>query len=88
MPSAVPPRIDSVETPFEPADFPWQEARRRTRITSYNVCYTKLLRHNWDYPYRDGDNGIAANLKKLVGPDAAYIAVEPFKNDAGKYRKS
>ncbi|MDP3177156.1 MAG: sugar ABC transporter substrate-binding protein, partial [Spirochaetaceae bacterium] len=33
------------------------------------------------------DNGIAANLKKLVGPDAAFIAIECFKNDAGAYRK-
>jgi len=43
--------------------------------------------HNWDYPYRAAEEGIHANLKKLVGPDAAYIAVECFKNDAGIYRK-
>jgi putative aldouronate transport system substrate-binding protein len=43
--------------------------------------------HNWDYPYRDGANGIAAQIKTLGGPDAAYIAVDCFKNDAGAYRK-
>jgi len=43
--------------------------------------------HNWDYPYRDGANGIAAQIKTLGGPEAAYIAVECFKNDAGAYRK-
>jgi putative aldouronate transport system substrate-binding protein len=43
--------------------------------------------HNWDYPYRSADQGIHANLQNLVGPDAAYIAVEPFKNDAGIYKK-
>ena len=49
--------------------------------------YVGAFIHNWDYPYRDGPEGIHANLQKLVGPDAAYIAVEPFKNDAGVYRK-
>jgi putative aldouronate transport system substrate-binding protein len=43
--------------------------------------------HNWDYPYRNGDQSIHASLQKLVGPDAAYIAVEPFANDAGVYKK-
>ncbi|MDR1641835.1 MAG: extracellular solute-binding protein [Clostridiales bacterium] len=43
--------------------------------------------HNWDYPYRGGDTGIHATLKSIVGDDAAYIAVEPFTNDAGLYRK-
>jgi putative aldouronate transport system substrate-binding protein len=43
--------------------------------------------HNWDYPYRDGPNGVAAQIKAMQGPDAAYIAVDCFKNDAGKYRK-
>lgn len=42
---------------------------------------------NWDLPYRDGDNGVHAALKRSAGADAAYIAVEPFKNNAGKYRK-
>jgi len=49
--------------------------------------YVGSFIHNWDYPYRNGEEGIQANLQKLVGPDAAYIAVAPFKNDAGVYRK-
>lgn len=43
--------------------------------------------HNWDYPYRNGDDSISNNLKRLVGEDAEYIAVLPFKNDAGVYKK-
>jgi len=43
--------------------------------------------HNWDYPYRNGDDSIHASLQRLVGPDAAYIAIEPFANDAGIYKK-
>jgi len=49
--------------------------------------YVGSMIHNWDYPYRDADNGITANLHKLVGPDANFLAVEVFKNDAGQYRK-
>ncbi len=43
--------------------------------------------HNWDYPYRNGDDSIIAHLKRNVGEDANYIAIECFKNDAGVYRK-
>ena len=40
--------------------------------------YVGAFMHNWDYPYRDGQEGIHANLQKLVGPEAAFIAVESF----------
>jgi len=43
--------------------------------------------HNWDYPYRNGDDSIHASLQRLVGPEAAYVAIEPFANDAGVYKK-
>ncbi|MGF7142087.1 putative aldouronate transport system substrate-binding protein [Anaerotaenia torta] len=49
--------------------------------------YVGAFMHNWDYPYRDGDNSINNNLKRLVGEDAGYVAVMPFKNDAGVYAK-
>ena len=49
--------------------------------------YVGAFIHNWDYPYRDGEKGVHGNLQKLVGPEAAYIAIDTFKNDAGKYRK-
>ncbi len=42
---------------------------------------------NVDSPYRDGDNGIQNSMKQLVGPDAAFITVPTFKNDAGVYKK-
>lgn len=68
-------------------DFPLYGAGDKTEDNLIKSGYVGCFIHNWDYPYRDGDNGIHANLKKLVGEDAAYIAIEPFKNDAGKYRK-
>jgi len=43
--------------------------------------------HNWDLPYRDGADGIHGGLHTIVGEDAAFIAIEPFQNDAGVYRK-
>ncbi|MDR0896762.1 MAG: extracellular solute-binding protein, partial [Oscillospiraceae bacterium] len=42
--------------------------------------------HNWDYPYRSGMDGIHYNLQQ-IDPEAAFIAVEAFQNDAGVYRK-
>ncbi len=49
--------------------------------------YVGAFIHNWDYPYRNGEDSINNNLKRLVGEDAGYVAVMPFKNDAGVYRK-
>ena len=43
--------------------------------------------HNWDYPYRGGEDSIQANLQRNVGEDACYIAVDTFVNDAGVHRK-
>ncbi|MCL6589362.1 MAG: extracellular solute-binding protein [Firmicutes bacterium] len=49
--------------------------------------YVGAFQHNWDYPYRNAQNGIHGTMQKLIGPEAAYIAVDCFKDDAGKYRK-
>ena len=68
-------------------DFPLYPAGDKTEDNLMKAGYVGAFIHNWDYPYRDGDEGIHANLKRLVGPDAAYIAVEPFANDAGVYKK-
>ena len=48
--------------------------------------FVGAFQHNWDYPYRGGEDSIAANLKR-ISDDAAYVAVDCFKNDAGLYRK-
>ncbi len=49
--------------------------------------YVGAFIHNWDYPYRNAEEGIHYTLKSIAGEDAVYIAVEPFKNDAGLYTK-
>ncbi len=43
--------------------------------------------HNYDYPFRGDQDSIIANLKRNVGEDATYVAVDCFKNNAGVYRK-
>jgi len=68
-------------------DFPLYPIGDKTEDNQIKAGYVGAFIHNWDYPYRDADEGIHANLKKLVGPDAAFIAVEPFPNNAGNYRK-
>jgi len=68
-------------------DFPLYGKGDTTEDNLMKAGYVGAFIHNWDYPYRNGDEGIHANLQKLVGPDAAYIAVDPFKNEAGKYVK-
>ncbi len=68
-------------------DFPLYPVGDKTEDNLMKAGYVGAFIHNWDYPYRDGDNSITASIKKLQGKDAAYIAVDCFKNDAGKYRK-
>ena len=43
--------------------------------------------HSWDQPYRDGETGWTGRLHESAGPDANFIAVNTFENDAGLYRK-
>ena len=47
----------------------------RIRITSYNVCYTKLLRLDWS-DYKDSGMGDAyADIPKIGGDFAKAVAV-------------
>jgi putative aldouronate transport system substrate-binding protein len=68
-------------------DFPLYPVGDKTQDNLTKAGYVGAFIGNWDIPYRDGDNSFQASIKKLQGPDAAYIAVDCFKNDAGKYRK-
>jgi len=68
-------------------DFALYPAGDTTEDSMMKAGYVGAFMHNWDYPYRNGDDSIQANLKRLVSPEAGYIAVEPFKNAAGVYKK-
>ena len=43
--------------------------------------------HSWDQPYRGGDDGWTGQMHQNVGPEANFIAVNTFENDAGVHRK-
>ena len=43
--------------------------------------------HNWDYPYRNGDDSINANLQRNVGKDAKFVAIDPFEDKNGTHTK-
>ena len=49
--------------------------------------YVGAFMHNWDYPWRNGEDSIAANLVRNIGPDAMYVPIDCFENDAGITRK-
>lgn len=68
-------------------DFSLYPAGDPTEDNLMKAGYVGAFIHNWDYPYRNGEDSIHANLQRLVGPDAAFVAVEPFPNDAGVYKK-
>jgi putative aldouronate transport system substrate-binding protein len=68
-------------------DFPLYGSGDKTEDNLMKAGYVGAFMHNWDYPYRDGDNSINNSIKRAAGPEADYVAVMPFKNDAGKYSK-
>lgn len=43
--------------------------------------------HNWDYPYRNGEDSINANLARNVGPEAKFVAIDPFEDKNGTHTK-
>jgi len=49
--------------------------------------YVGAFTHNWDYPFRNGEDSINANLKRLVGDDAKYVAIDCFEDKNGGYTK-
>lgn len=49
--------------------------------------YVGAFTHNWDYPFRNGEDSIQANLQRLVGEEASYIAIDPFEDSEGTHTK-
>lgn len=68
-------------------DFALYGSGDTTEDDNLKAGFVGAFMHNWDYPFRNGEDSIHANLKRNVGEDAAYIAIECFPNDAGVYRK-
>ena len=49
--------------------------------------YVGAFMHNWDYPFRNGEDCINLNLQRNVGENAMFVPIDCFKNDAGITRK-
>ncbi len=49
--------------------------------------YVGAFTHDWDYPYRNGEDSIQANLQRLAGEDAYYIVCDPFEDSKGTHTK-
>ena len=58
-----------------------------TETEMMKAGYVGAFQNSFDYPYRDGEDSIDAVLKRNVGEEAEYVAVDCFENDAGEYRK-
>lgn len=48
--------------------------------------YVGSFTANWDLPFRSAD-GWTTEMRENVGPEANYIPITPFLNDAGEVRK-
>ncbi len=68
-------------------DFPLYGSGDTTEDNLMKAGYVGAFMHNWDYPYRNGDDSINNSLKRLAGDEAGYVAISPFKNDSGIYAK-
>lgn len=68
-------------------DFALYGSGDTTEDSYMKAGYIGAFTHNWDYPFRNGEDSIDANLKRQVGEDAKYVAVDCFTNAAGKHAK-
>lgn len=69
------------------SDFALYGSGDTTEDDMMKAGYVGAFSHNWDYPYRNGEESIQANLQRLVGEDAAYVAVDCFEDSKGTHTK-
>ena len=68
-------------------DFPLYVSGDTTEDNMMKAGYVGAFTHNCDYPYRNGEDSIQSNLKRLKGEDAVYIAVDCFEDRKGTHTK-
>lgn len=68
-------------------DFALYGSGDTTEDSMMKAGYVGAFTHNWDYPYRNGDDSINANLKREVGEDAKFVAIDCFEDMNGGYTK-
>ncbi|HPJ02408.1 MAG TPA: sugar ABC transporter substrate-binding protein [Candidatus Limiplasma sp.] len=58
--------------------------------TEYNLLkagYVGAVEVNWDDVYRNAEESVHYMLQQAQGEDAVFVAIDPFKNDAGLTKK-
>ena len=68
-------------------DFALYGSGDTTEDSMMKAGYVGAFTHNWDYPYRNGDDSINANLKREVGENAKFVAIDCFEDKNGGYTK-
>lgn len=68
-------------------DFALYGSGDTTEDSYMKAGYVGAFTHNWDYPFRNGEDSINSNLKRQVGEDAKFVAVDCFTNSEGKHAK-
>ena len=68
-------------------DFALYSSGDSTEDDMIKAGYVGAFMHNWDYPYRDGENSIQTNLQRMVGPDAKFVVVDCFEDIKGGHNK-
>ena len=58
-----------------------------TEDDNMKAGYVGVFTHNWDYPFRNGVDSLNANLARNIGPDAKYVAIDPFTSSDGSHTK-
>jgi putative aldouronate transport system substrate-binding protein len=65
-------------------DFALYGAGDSTQDNLTKSGYAGAFIQSWDFPYRDGKNSITSVLHTNAGPDANFVAIAPFPNNAGR----
>lgn len=68
-------------------DFALYGSGDTTEDDNMKAGYVGAFTHNWDYPFRNGEDSIQANLQRLVGEDAKFVAVDCFEDSKGTHTK-
>ena len=68
-------------------DFALYGSGDETENDMIKAGYVGSFMNSWDQPFRDGENSFNSNLKRQVGEDAKFVAVDCFENSANKYSK-
>ena len=68
-------------------DFALYQAGDTTEDNMMKAGYVGAFTHNWDYPYRNGEDSIQSNIERLVGEDAKYVTVDCFEDSKGTHTK-